>query len=86
MILALVGVARSLNNVMDVRRREEKLSNKELQNSDNNFYWENGFCVFTEHFLMKRGHCCGNGCRHCPYEPKCEYGNKNINPKVLQKL
>jgi hypothetical protein len=25
--------------------------------------------VFTAHFLEKRGYCCGNGCRHCPYEP-----------------
>ncbi|MFT4015995.1 MAG: DUF5522 domain-containing protein [Agriterribacter sp.] len=24
--------------------------------------------VLTESFLLKRGYCCGNGCRHCPYE------------------
>lgn len=29
-----------------------------------------GYSVFTEHFLEKRGSCCGNGCRHCPYDPK----------------
>jgi len=23
--------------------------------------------VFTQWYLMKRGYCCGNGCRHCPY-------------------
>jgi len=27
-----------------------------------------GRVVFTAHFLLKRGYCCGNGCRHCPYE------------------
>lgn len=29
---------------------------------------ENGYWVFTEWFHWKRGHCCGNGCRHCPFE------------------
>lgn len=24
--------------------------------------------VLTEHYLLNRGYCCGNGCRHCPYE------------------
>ena len=28
---------------------------------------ENGYVVFTEDFLLRRGYCCGNGCRHCPY-------------------
>ncbi len=31
------------------------------------YYFENGFMVLTEVFLKKRGYCCGNGCRHCPY-------------------
>jgi len=31
------------------------------------FYMENGFVVFTESFLRKRGFCCRSGCRHCPY-------------------
>ncbi len=31
------------------------------------FYFENGFMILTEHFLKKRGYCCKNGCRHCPY-------------------
>ncbi|HWF41550.1 MAG TPA: DUF5522 domain-containing protein [Acidothermaceae bacterium] len=26
-----------------------------------------GFFVFTADFLERRGFCCGNGCRHCPY-------------------
>jgi len=31
-----------------------------------------GFVVFTKAFLLKRGFCCGNGCRHCPYKGKEE--------------
>jgi len=26
-----------------------------------------GLYVFTAHYLLKRGYCCGNGCKHCPY-------------------
>jgi hypothetical protein len=32
------------------------------------FYLDNGLMVLTEHFLTRRGYCCGNGCRHCPYD------------------
>lgn len=32
------------------------------------YYFDNGLMVLTEHFLTKRGYCCGNGCRHCPYD------------------
>lgn len=33
-----------------------------------------GFIVFTEHYLRKRGYCCKSGCRHCPYgyDPKTD--------------
>lgn len=36
-----------------------------IENKD--FYIENGYYVFTEYYLKKRGYCCGSGCRHCPY-------------------
>ncbi|NRA10368.1 MAG: hypothetical protein HRT57_00260 [Crocinitomicaceae bacterium] len=26
-----------------------------------------GYIVFTEKYLSKRGYCCKNGCKHCPY-------------------
>lgn len=31
------------------------------------FYFENDLMVLTAHFLKKRGYCCSNNCRHCPY-------------------
>jgi hypothetical protein len=27
----------------------------------------NGLLVFTRQYLLKRGYCCKNGCRNCPY-------------------
>jgi hypothetical protein len=32
------------------------------------YYLENGLMVLTERYHLKRGSCCGNGCRHCPYD------------------
>jgi Family of unknown function (DUF5522) len=32
------------------------------------FYFENGLMVLTAKYLLDRGYCCGNGCRHCPYD------------------
>jgi len=43
----------------------EKPTEKFVEDLD--FYFENGFMVLTEHFLRKRGYCCDNKCRHCPY-------------------
>lgn len=28
---------------------------------------EEGYLVFTEAYHLKRGYCCQNGCKHCPY-------------------
>lgn len=32
------------------------------------YYFEDGLLVLTRHYLLKRGYCCHNDCRHCPYE------------------
>lgn len=34
---------------------------------DKDYYLERGSMVFTASYLKRRGYCCGNGCRHCPY-------------------
>jgi hypothetical protein len=38
------------------------------------FYFENGLMVLTRRYLLNRGYCCNNKCRHCPYgdEPPLE--------------
>ncbi len=38
-------------------------------------YWDGPYWVFTEAHHLERGSCCGNGCRHCPYEPRAVKGN-----------
>ncbi|HEY1112201.1 MAG TPA: DUF5522 domain-containing protein [Chitinophagaceae bacterium] len=29
---------------------------------------EKGLITFTEKYHLDRGYCCGQGCRHCPYD------------------
>lgn len=41
------------------------MNNKPIEGID--FYWENGLMVLTEKFHLDKGYCCGNGCKHCPY-------------------
>ena len=31
------------------------------------YYVEDGRWVFTAAYHLKRGRCCGSGCRHCPF-------------------
>lgn len=31
------------------------------------YYNEKGLMVFTEAYHLKRGYCCKNSCKHCPY-------------------
>lgn len=46
---------------------DEKMNNP-IEEED--FYREGEFIVFTRQYHLKRGYCCGSGCRHCPYEPR----------------
>ncbi|HEX8334125.1 MAG TPA: DUF5522 domain-containing protein [Segetibacter sp.] len=32
------------------------------------YYNDRGYIVLTEKYHLNKGFCCGNGCKHCPYE------------------
>jgi len=40
---------------------------KELREGEAYYLDEGGLMVLTAQYLAARGHCCGSGCRHCPY-------------------
>ncbi|MFM8702851.1 MAG: DUF5522 domain-containing protein [Planctomycetia bacterium] len=44
------------------------------------WYVEGGLLVYTAAYHLKRGACCGSGCRHCPYEPRHVAGNTQVRP------
>jgi hypothetical protein len=48
------------------------------------FYREGEFIVFTREFHLKRGQCCGSGCRHCPYEPRWTKGVMTVAAEESQ--
>lgn len=37
-----------------------------------------GYSVMTELLHRRRGYCCGNACRHCPYDRE----NVGVSPEV----
>ncbi len=39
----------------------------QLVENEDYYYNSQGYIVLTESFHLKKGYCCGNGCRHCPY-------------------
>ena len=46
--------------------------------SQPDFYLENGNVVFTAAYHLRRGTCCGSGCRHCPYDPPHVEGSRGL--------
>jgi hypothetical protein len=45
------------------------------------YYMEGERVIFTALFHIERGQCCGNGCRHCPYDPKHKKGRVVLSEK-----
>ena len=41
---------------------------QELIEGEDFYYNEEGLMVLTKKYHLERGYCCGNGCRHCPYD------------------
>lgn len=46
-------------------RRQPKAS---LARPGESYFTDDGRFVFTARYHLRRGYCCGNGCRHCPYD------------------
>ena len=39
-------------------------------------YWDGPNLVFTRQYHLRRGYCCGSGCRHCPFQPTNQDGRR----------
>jgi len=57
------------------------MSNSSQLVEGEDYYIENGYYVFTSNYLLKRGYCCGSGCRHCPYGNRIDR-DKNEEPEA----
>ena len=40
----------------------------QLVEGEDYYYNEEGYVVLTEKYHLAKGICCGNGCKHCPYD------------------
>ncbi len=50
------------------RLRGSRRETSNAATGEEDFYLdENGNVVFTAAYHLRRGTCCGNGCRHCPF-------------------
>jgi Family of unknown function (DUF5522) len=38
-----------------------------MKEGDDFYFNEDGLMVFTEAYHLKRGYCCKNKCKHCPW-------------------
>jgi len=47
--------------------------------SPEDYYMEGSYMVFTAAYHLKRGYCCGSGCRHCPYNEDTHRGEQAAN-------
>jgi len=70
----LVGLVK-LSNMENI---EQKIREKDKLLPSYYYFNEKGLLVFTEDYHLSRGHCCGNKCLNCPYEPRYEKGVTNI--------
>ena len=42
--------------------------NNNLVEGEDYYFNEDGYIVLTEKYHLQKGFCCGNGCKHCPYD------------------
>lgn len=51
-----------------MKAKKDLIEGEDYYISEQGYYW-----IFTEKYHLDRGYCCGNKCRHCPFEPKSKY-------------
>lgn len=57
----------------DFRKKVIETKKGDLLIEDIDYYYNSdGYWVFTAWYHLKRGYCCSNGCKHCPYGFKNE--------------
>ncbi|HXG85897.1 MAG TPA: DUF5522 domain-containing protein [Pyrinomonadaceae bacterium] len=69
---------------MKEEKKVKSVENQERFIEGVDYYFENGLMILTRHFLLKRGYCCRNGCRNCPYTlAEEEIYNKKVSSSSL---
>ena len=45
------------------------------------YYFEDGLMVLTARYHLRRGYCCEQGCRHCPYPDSSKEAQRDVQQK-----
>ena len=67
----LLQMAKKINDIKGLKLKLEwiKLHQEAVERQEKNYIDpETGYEVITEIGHLDRGHCCGSGCRHCPFD------------------
>lgn len=70
--LSKITQEKIIQTLNSLNLQESILVAKNYQNHEKlsegiDYFVEQGSYVFTKWYHLKRGICCQNGCRHCPY-------------------
>jgi hypothetical protein len=55
-----------------------------VENED--YYLDQGLMVLTAGYHLRRGYCCEQGCRHCPYTEVVKRTEEGVDPRKHTKL
>jgi hypothetical protein len=61
-----------------------KEERKSMLNQEDFYINEKGMKVMTEGYHIRRGSCCGSGCKHCPYSPPYQKTNTTLREGLKQ--
>ena len=82
----LVRLENGLYNMEYKKVVEERVKSQGKLKEDEYYITDNGLFVFTETYHIRRGHCCGLKCKHCPYSPKLQEKQSLIYDTLLVNL
>jgi len=46
----------------------KEFSKRDKLNKDEYYLSPDGYIIFTEKYHLRKGYCCNNNCKHCPYK------------------
>ncbi|HNP48478.1 MAG TPA: DUF5522 domain-containing protein [Bacteroidia bacterium] len=52
------------------------MAHHEKFEKDDYYLSPEGYIIFTEKYHLKRGYCCQNGCKHCPWKFRDQFKKK----------
>jgi hypothetical protein len=61
-----------IKNDFIVKLEAERLIKEKINLKEDEYYFNQGNLVFTEQYHLRRGRCCNNNCKHCPYKDLSE--------------